>query len=156
MKILIGVDDSNFSQAAVEAVARRSWAAGTEVKVVFAIEPPFTPEATVMGRAGNHYEIARRALDRAVSTLRGSDNHFELIGDIIEGAPKQVLLDEAEAWGADLLVVGSHGRRGLDRFLLGSVSQAVALHAPCSVEIVRVPLSQAALQTKAAGAEHYA
>lgn len=144
MKILIGVDDSKFSQAAVEAVAQRQWAPHTQVKVVSAVEPPFTPEAAVLGREGNHYDVARKALDQAIATLRASNMRFELTGDIIEGTPKQVLLDEAEAWGADLLVVGSHGRRGLERFLLGSVSQAVALHAPCSVEIVRVPSSKRA------------
>ena len=53
------------------------------------------------------------------------------------GFPKQIILDEAEGWGADLIVVGSHGRGLMGRFLLGSVSQAVALNARCSVEIVR-------------------
>ena len=51
--------------------------------------------------------------------------------------PKEAILDEASRWNADLIVVGSHGRGGIDRFLLGSVSEAVALHATCSVEIIR-------------------
>jgi nucleotide-binding universal stress UspA family protein len=53
------------------------------------------------------------------------------------GRAQDVILDEAERWGADLIVLGSHGYRAFKRFLLGSVSQAVATHAPCSVEIVR-------------------
>lgn len=53
------------------------------------------------------------------------------------GTPEEAILDEAEKWDADLIVVGSHGFKGLDRFLLGSVSHDVAIHAPCSVEIVR-------------------
>ncbi len=142
MKILIGIDDSEFSQAAAEAVARRPWAQGTQVKLVSAIEQP--ANYPVDARDPNPYELARLALDRAVAALRASDNQFEVSTDIIEGSPKHVLLDEAEAWGADLIVVGSHGRRGLERFLLGSVSQAVALHAKCSVEIVRAPLAKAA------------
>lgn len=56
-----------------------------------------------------------------------------------EGNPKVVIVDEANKWRADLIVLGSHGRKGLDRFLLGSVSEAVSRHATCSVEIVRVP-----------------
>lgn len=52
-------------------------------------------------------------------------------------SPKTVILDEAEYWHADLIVVGSHGRRGLDRLLLGSVSEAVATYAHCSVEVIR-------------------
>jgi nucleotide-binding universal stress UspA family protein len=142
MKILIGIDNSEFSQAAAAAVAQRPWAPGTQVKVVSAIEQPMDYAGNP--RDVNPYEEARSALDRAVETLRASRGQFELSADIIEGSPKHVLLDEAEAWGADLIVVGSHGRRGLERFLLGSVSQAVALHAKCSVEIVRAPQAKAA------------
>lgn len=144
MKILIGIDDSKFSQAAVESVAGRSWTPGTEIKVVSAIEPSFVPGAEGVGQEGNHYEIARKLIDKAIAAFRASKNHFEMSGEIIEGSAKQVILDEAENWKADLIVVGSHGRRGLDRFLLGSVSQAVALHAKCSVEIVRTPKAQTA------------
>jgi nucleotide-binding universal stress UspA family protein len=56
---------------------------------------------------------------------------------VIEGEPKVVIIEEAERWGADLIVVGCHGYGPVKRFLLGSVSLAVAVHAPCSVEIVR-------------------
>jgi len=54
------------------------------------------------------------------------------------GDAKSRILDVAEEWHADLIVLGSHGRRGLNRFLMGSVSDAVARHACCSVEIVRI------------------
>jgi nucleotide-binding universal stress UspA family protein len=53
------------------------------------------------------------------------------------GEPRAFILDEAKAWGADLIVLGSHGRHGLDRLLMGSVSESVALYAHCSVEVVR-------------------
>jgi nucleotide-binding universal stress UspA family protein len=53
------------------------------------------------------------------------------------GEPRGVILDTAKTWGADLIVLGSHGRRGLDRLLLCSVSEAVAIHARCSVEVIR-------------------
>ncbi len=52
-------------------------------------------------------------------------------------AAKDAIIDTAQDWRADLIVVGSHGRRGLSRFLLGSVSQAVVAHAPCSVAVIR-------------------
>jgi nucleotide-binding universal stress UspA family protein len=134
MKILIGADDSSFRQAAVAAVAARLWDTGTQVKIVSAVDDHFIP-----ADHDNGYEIARRAVARAVETLRQSRSHFELSGEIIEGSPKEVILAEADNWGAELIAVGSHGRRGLDRFLLGSVSQAVAWHAKCSVQIVRQP-----------------
>jgi nucleotide-binding universal stress UspA family protein len=56
---------------------------------------------------------------------------------LLEGLPKEAIIDEAEQWGADLIIVGSNGYGAIKRFLLGSVSLAVVLNAPCSVEIVR-------------------
>ena len=145
MKILIGIDDSVFSDNAAQSVARRPWPAGTQVRLLSAVE--MTGVLELGGKAErNVYQRARQALDRATAILQQGQNEFEITTEIVEGDPKQVLLDEAEGWGADLIVVGSHGRRGLQRFLLGSVSQAVALHAPCSVEIVRAPVASAASQ----------
>ena len=53
------------------------------------------------------------------------------------GDPRELILDTAKAWPADLIVLGSHGLGGFDRFLMGSVSESVAVHAHCSVEVVR-------------------
>jgi nucleotide-binding universal stress UspA family protein len=53
--------------------------------------------------------------------------------------PRHAIVDCAREWGADLIILGSHGRRGLDRLLLGSVAESVVRHAPCSVEVVRLP-----------------
>ena len=58
-------------------------------------------------------------------------------GAVFSGNAKEVILEEARKWDADLIVVGSHGRRGFKRFLLGSVSEAVAMNAHCSVVVVR-------------------
>jgi nucleotide-binding universal stress UspA family protein len=53
------------------------------------------------------------------------------------GEPRGVILDAAKSWQADMIVLDSHGRRGLDRLFLGSVSEAAAIHAHCSVEVIR-------------------
>ncbi|MFN2407796.1 MAG: universal stress protein [Pyrinomonadaceae bacterium] len=58
-------------------------------------------------------------------------------GEVLSGKPKEIILEDAKKWNADLIVVGSHGRRGFKRFLLGSVSEAVAMNAHCSVVVVR-------------------
>jgi len=63
---------------------------------------------------------------------------LKVVATLEEGDPKSKILDVAEEWRADLIVVGSHGRRGFERFLMGSVSDAVARHAKCSVQIVRI------------------
>ena len=56
-----------------------------------------------------------------------------------QGDSKSGIIDAASKWRAELIIIGSHGRKGLDRFLMGSVAESVARHAPCSVEIVRIP-----------------
>jgi nucleotide-binding universal stress UspA family protein len=58
-----------------------------------------------------------------------------------EGSPRKLIVLEAKRWKADLVVVGAEGHSALRQFLLGSVAHTVALHAPCSVEIVRAPTS---------------
>jgi len=60
-----------------------------------------------------------------------------ITGEAVPGPARTVILNEAEAWSTDLIVLGSHGYRGWQRFLLGSVSQSVVAHAKCSVEVVR-------------------
>jgi nucleotide-binding universal stress UspA family protein len=59
-------------------------------------------------------------------------------GTVENGDAKSKILEAAKNWRADLIVLGSHGRKGLEHFLMGSVSEAVARHAGCSVEIVRI------------------
>jgi nucleotide-binding universal stress UspA family protein len=61
--------------------------------------------------------------------------------DVEPGNPKSAIIDAANKWHADLIVLGSHGRSAVQRFLMGSVSEAVVRHAHCSVEIVRIPAS---------------
>jgi nucleotide-binding universal stress UspA family protein len=83
-------------------------------------------------------EQARTIVEVAAARIHaGEDKSLKVTTEINEGSPKRVIIEEAEKWGADLIVVGSHGYRRWERILLGSVSQAVALHAACSVEIVR-------------------
>jgi nucleotide-binding universal stress UspA family protein len=149
MKILLAVDGSSCSEAAVNEVARRPWPVGTEARVVSAVELPFVPTTETWSLPDSYYsqleeagyEQAHRTVNAAVERLRASATErptpLEITSRIVTGSARDVILSEADEWGADLIVIGSHGRRGLQRFLLGSVSQAVAAHANCSVEIVR-------------------
>jgi nucleotide-binding universal stress UspA family protein len=74
---------------------------------------------------------------KAAKEIAEQASSLRVVTEVLDGSPKKVIVEEAERWGADLIVIGSHGYGPVRRFLLGSVSQAVALHAPCSVEIVR-------------------
>ena len=145
MKILLAIDDSKFSEAAIEAVIRQAIPQETEIKMLHVIEPvPIYPDGQAWGygpEASQVLEEQRKEAEglvaRACQTLR--EKNFKVMTGIEEGNPKEVIIDSAAEWHADLIVVGSHGRKGLDRFFMGSVSEAVARHARCSVQIVRVP-----------------
>ena len=149
MKILLAVDGSECSDAAVEEIANRPWPRGSEVQVISVLHLPFEPSPEVWGLPDSYYfkleksghEMAESVVNRAVSRLRESDAEREtpltLTSEVIVGRPAETIIETAKKWGADLIALGSHGRRGFTRFLLGSVSYAVGSHAPCSVEIVR-------------------
>jgi len=80
-------------------------------------------------------KLGGEVVERAAQTLR--DAGYKVTTAVKEGFPKVVIIDHASQWRADLIMLGSHGRKGLDHFLIGSVSEAVARHALCSVQIVR-------------------
>lgn len=71
---------------------------------------------------------------------------FKVSTQVEEGDARQAILDSSKEWRPDLILLGSHGKRGLDGFLLGSVSEAIARHASCSVEIVRAPAAASEIE----------
>jgi nucleotide-binding universal stress UspA family protein len=143
MKILLAIDDSNFSEAATEAIIAQARPKETEVRVLHVVEPLL---AAYGGMEGG-YIVDRQAVTQEQRTKAESlvartakmlrEAGFQVTTAVETGDTKSVIIDSAKKWPADLIAMGPHGRRGLERFLLGSVSEAVARHAPCSVQIVR-------------------
>jgi len=145
MKVLLAVDGSECSQAAVREVARRPWPPETEMCVV-TVDPPFG--LSTLGEpsfgASAYDEIVNRqrseaseCIEHSADLLQRSAPSLNVTTALLEGSPKVELLEFAKRWGADLIVVGSQGRGAVKSLLLGSVSLAIALNAPCSVQIVR-------------------
>ncbi len=148
MKILLAIDGSPCSDAAVDEVGRRPWPEGSSIKVLTTFEVPTPPTAETWALPINYFEEldialqkqAQNIIDRALQKLKSKlPKAISLDAALAPGSPRSVILDEAERWGADLIVLGSHGYSAWQRFLLGSVSQAVVSHAKCSVEVVRCP-----------------
>ena len=147
-KILLATDGSEFSERAARSIAERPWPEGTEIEVFSVVElvlgsaqallePPYIDTEQLEKQREDGMRRAQSAVARAVEILSSA---FPKVNDSISvllGGPKAVIIEEAEKWGADLIVVGSHGHRGIERFLLGSVSEGIALHAKCSVEVIR-------------------
>lgn len=152
MRILIGIDGSEYSDAALDEVAKRSWPQGSEILVVHAFELPLSATPEVWALPADYFERldgvcrkqAEEIITAAVVKLSGLEGTAKISSKLVLGAPKSVILDEAETWKPDLIVVGSHGYPTWERLLLGSVSQAVVAHAKCSVEVVRMPLPKQA------------
>lgn len=153
MKVLLAVDGSPCSKLAIESIASRTWPADTRFKVLTVLEP-FHPEL-----AGWHSGLvpiaieaqqerlneARALVDdtaailaHAVSNLPGDEYaKLEIEREVMEGSVKDKIVECARQWPADMIVMGSHGRSGVEKLFLGSVSQAVLDDAPCTVEIVK-------------------
>ena len=150
MRILLAIDDSKFSQAARRLVVAQSRPQNTTVRVLHVVEPIEIIYTDIpLAYAPNLDEVqkekrkqARRLVAQAAQKLRAAG--FKVNTMVREGNIRAEIIDTAAKWRANLIVVGSHGRRGLDRFLLGSVSEFVARHARCSVEIVRIPANRRA------------
>ncbi|MEO5947996.1 MAG: universal stress protein [Chitinophagaceae bacterium] len=146
MKILLATDGSAHSKAMVKKFAGRTFAPNTKIRVISAYESGvYMMYAAPMGGLNEYYadakkhslKLAEDAIENAATILRKVNPKLSVSTAVLEGSAKSVILKEAEKFGANLIVVGSHGHGAVAGFLLGSVSQAVALHAKCSVEIVR-------------------
>ncbi|HEV2913779.1 MAG TPA: universal stress protein [Pyrinomonadaceae bacterium] len=132
-RVLLATDGSETSAAAAQALAGRPWPEGSEFKIISVEEPWGIKPSRV-----RHDEQAQEAV-RSAERVLASAGLKAILAVVLSGNAKEAILEESQKWAADLIVVGSHGRRGFKRFLLGSVSEAVAMNAHCSVVVVRGP-----------------
>jgi nucleotide-binding universal stress UspA family protein len=136
MKLLLAVDDSKFSEAATDAVVAQYPSKETDVQVLNVVDLAIPiPTSYADGFRQESLKHGQELVQRTRKKL--SDAGFKVETTVEEGDPKSKILDRAANWHADLIVMGSHGRKGIEHFLMGSVSEAVVRYAPCSVEVVR-------------------
>lgn len=139
MKILAGIDDSKSSGDVSKAIVMQFRTEHTEVRVLHVLQvsapappqmaPGYAPELEEQKKP------AHELVERIANGLRSAG--FKVDTAVEVGDIRETIIDAAAEWGADLIVVGSHGQSAIQRFLLGSVAEFVARHARCSVEIVR-------------------
>jgi nucleotide-binding universal stress UspA family protein len=146
VKILLPIDGTKYGGAAVQELLQRPWPSATEVRILSVVHPgPFIPDMQG-GITQEDYEsleaeqkrASRDVVAKAAGEIAKNAPGLQVTTAVLEGSPKKEIVEEAARWGADLILLGSHGHGPTARFLLGSVAQAVAIHAPCSVEIVRM------------------
>jgi len=138
MKLLLAIDDSRFSEAATQAVIAQFQPQETEVKVLNVVDLLLPiPTSDAAGYRELSLKGGQDLVQKAERML--SNAGFKTEAAVEEGDPTSKIIDQAARWKASLIVMGSHGRKGLSRFLMGSVAQNVSRHASCSVQIVRIP-----------------
>ncbi|MBK7994643.1 MAG: universal stress protein [Blastocatellia bacterium] len=142
MAVLIATDGSPCSDLVIEKVAMRLWPIDSEFRIISVLEHSALGSISVGEyslKLSEMWEEVRASTkliaEAAADTLSSKGLKASYV--ICEGIAAEQIINEAKEWGADLIMLGTHGRKGLTKFLLGSVAQKVAIHAPCSVEIVR-------------------
>lgn len=140
VKILLAVDHSAYSEAAVRAAIAQIRPEAAEVAVLHVVElalADFESRETFDRIRSSRFADARGLVERFAAELNAAGYSAKPV--VEEGVAKEGILNFAERWKPDVIFVGSHGHRAFRRLTLGSVSEAVARHAACSVEIVRAP-----------------
>lgn len=154
MKILIATDGSEYSQSALESIAERPWPVDTSFVVLHVVQTlapayigfnyGYAEALATVDEAGR--KEGRKILDAAIDFLKQRLPNCNITNVLSDGYVLDGILDAAEKFETDLIVVGSHGRTGLVKFFLGSVAEAVLNRAPCSVEVVRKPATKQPLK----------
>lgn len=147
MKILVATDGTEHSREALDAVLYLNLSDGDEIKVISVVDMAIPPAVDLYGGflpATNEYETAIRAniekiVEEAGQHLKDkiSNDKIHISTETFSGSPESRIVETAEEMPADMIIVGSHGYNRWERLLLGSVSDSVVHHAPCSVLVVR-------------------
>lgn len=149
MKILLATDGAKQSDAAIDLLKRMLLADGDEIKIVNIVDMALPMSIDIYGGyLPNTMELEKTAREHGSKILEQTAaklNEFagrpsvSITTEMLFGSPESRIVETAEDWKADLVIVGSHGYSRWERILLGSVSDSVVHHAPCSVLVVRVP-----------------
>jgi len=146
MRVLIAIDESKCSEMALQSVLKRRWSEDTEFKILSVFEPLATQcvgwhaaymPLTLIEAEQELLRYRKELVEENVSQLRKAFGENRVSGLVLEGYAWRTVVEEAARWNADLIIVGSHGRSGVAKFFIGSVAEAIASHANCSVEIIK-------------------
>jgi len=150
LKIIVAIDESPCSEAALDALLERNWDSETEVLLLTVLQPIASQMdfaagfmiGPLMESDPDQFMQMQSFVAEQVHRLQAVFSKERVYGKTVQGDPADIIIDYAKSWNADLVLVGSHGRKGFEKFLLGSVAEKVARNAECSVEIVRQKLPQ--------------
>ncbi len=136
--IVVGYDESLPSKAALKEASSRVKRQGGSIVLVHAVYFDKEEFAILPSQMEKRFEFGTHVCVAAKKELQdefGLDGSVESI--ICEGEPPDVIVDTAQGKNADLIALGTYGRKGLKRLLMGSVTAQVILNAPCDVLVVK-------------------
>ena len=145
MNILLATDGTRQGDAALDMLKTFRLSETDKLKIVSVVDMAvplaidvyggYLPDTTELEKVAR--DNATRVMETAVSTAKEIAARAEITGEVLYGSPESRIVETAESLPADLIVLGSHGYSRWERLLLGSVSNSVLQHAPCSVLVVR-------------------
>lgn len=146
MRILVAIDKTTSSDVLVQLLTSNTWPKDTRVTLLHVQEPLFVGSCFSLMPSPLLCEIKEKALvaarevlhmfrQKLVAILPGATIEIELL----EGSPKEVILEFAAKLDVDMIVVGSHDKFNLQRAFLGSVSHALCIASPCSILVIKEP-----------------
>jgi len=137
-KVLIAIDGEPVAVRAAETGVDLAQALGAEVAFVHVVDASLAYSGDTGPPASELIAAAKLDAKRLVTALRQRlSPHSSVLEFIQVGTPSEEIVKAAKEWSADLLVIGSHGRGGMQRALLGSVAETVMRRAPCPLVVVR-------------------
>ena len=149
MKVLFATDGGRQCDAAIGSLKLLALKEGDEIKIISVVDMALPMAIDIYGGyLPDTTELEKTARDNAAKILSettaklkdfAETTGISISSEVLYGSPDSRIVETAEVWKADLIIVGSHGYSRWERLLLGSVSDSVVHHAPCSVLVVRVP-----------------
>ncbi|NMB79738.1 MAG: universal stress protein [Methanomicrobiales archaeon] len=136
-KILVATDGSDRNRAAVDEALRLGRECGSEVHAIFVIESSTIESAVSGGVTGDALALMQSEAATALARVKTKAEGVKLETVILEGKPAAGILDYAKEQNVDLIVVGTQGKKGIERLLLGSVAENIIRSAPCRVLVVK-------------------
>lgn len=134
MKIIVAIEDRTFADAFLKMLDQLMWTEFATIRVIHVITPI---DKTMMWPGEECRNEAKELVADFAKELRKKFSGASVEETVLEGYAAEAIIDTAIEWTADLIIIGSYGKRGLSRFLIGNTASSVASHAPCSVLIVR-------------------
>ena len=147
MKVLLAVDEPNFAKAITDFVVGHKWEENVEFIIMSIVEPlkvasmmAFLPGPYLDESTAKHKELQESIVEATAGAIKKAFPESTVTRIVCEGLASDELMKEITITKPDVLVIGSHGKHGIQRVLLGSVSMFMVSHAPCSVVVVRTDI----------------